>query len=167
MRSRRPRPEVTEQERKLLADVYPALARFASTVRCPGHDGNDLLQEALVRVLERGLLDEIDHPVAYIRRVIVNLAIDHSRARARERVALARHGPPAATPEVHSWDLDELRVVPPKERAAVFLHAIEGHTYAEIAEMLGCSQVSARVAASRGRKKLHQLLSTEALDAIA
>jgi RNA polymerase sigma factor (sigma-70 family) len=167
MRGRRSCPEVTEQEKALLAEVYPALARFASTVRCPGHDGNDLLQEALLRILERGLLSEIDHPVAYIRRVIVNIAIDHTRSTKRERAALARYGSSDPAPVAHSWDLEELRSVPPKERAAVFLHAIEGRSYAEIAEILGCSQVSARVAASRGRRRLHTMLSTEAQDAIA
>jgi DNA-directed RNA polymerase specialized sigma24 family protein len=170
MRAHRSRPEVTEEERRLIAAVYPALARFASTVRCPGHDGNDLLQEALARILERGLLTEIEHPVAYIRRAIVNLAIDHTRSRTRERAAFARHGSPDPTPVVYSWDIEELRDVPPKERAVLFLHAIEGRPYAEIADILGCSQISARVAASRGRRKLLDRMNeqnAEANDAIA
>jgi RNA polymerase sigma-70 factor (ECF subfamily) len=167
MRRRRANNELDADERDLIEGLYPSLRRFASTVRSADQDGNDLVQEALLRVLEKGSLERIKHPTAYIRRVILNLAIDHSRSRERERRALARHGPPDPEPLIHSWDLDELRTVPAKARAAIFLHAIEGRSYADIAETLGCSQVSARVAASRGRQQLRTLLGKESRDAIA
>ena len=168
MRKRRVDTEVGADERELIAQLYPALLRFASTVRPAGRDGNDLVQEALLKVLERGSLTGVAYPAAYIRRIIVNLAVDHSRSQARERKALARHGPPSPEPASHSWDLDELRQVSPKARAAIFLHSIEGRSYVEIAQLLGCSQVSARVAANRGRRQLQEILaSEEARDATA
>ena len=158
---------IDPEERSLIAELYPALRRFASTVRNPGQDGNDLVQEALLRVLERGALLKLDHPASYLRRVILNLAIDHSRWAARERRVLHRMVPPTSPSPSYSWDLDELRSIPPKARAAIFLHSIEGRPYSEIAEMLGCTQVSARVAASRGRKQLQDALVKEADDATA
>ena len=47
---------IDPEERSLIAELYPSLRRFASTVRNPGQDGNDLVQEALLRVPERGSL---------------------------------------------------------------------------------------------------------------
>ncbi len=156
-------------ERELIAELYPSLRRFASAVRSPGVDGNDLVQEALYRVLRaKGSLAGIDNPGAYVRRTIVNLSLDHKRSEARRRSAWARLGPADdAGGDEHLWDLDELRQVPPKARAVLYLRIIEGWPYADIGEMLGCSQVSARVAASRGKRRLEALLSKEVRDATA
>ena len=159
--------ELEARERDLIEDLYPALRRFASTVRPPGADGNDLVQDALLRALRRGPLTDLERPAAYLRKIIYHLAIDHTRSQARHRRALTRLGPPEPQPTTYSWDLEELRRVSPKARAALFLHTIEGRPFPEIASMLGCSQVSARVAASRGRRQLEELLEREVHDGTA
>jgi RNA polymerase sigma-70 factor (ECF subfamily) len=63
--------------------------------------------------------------------------------------------------------LEELRLVSPKSRAVLYLRIIEGWTYEDIARMLGCSPVSTRVAATRGRQQLKSVLSKEVSDATA
>lgn len=45
------REKLGDGERQLIAELYPSLRRFASAVRPPGEDGNDLVQEALLRTL--------------------------------------------------------------------------------------------------------------------
>ncbi len=167
MRPRHP-DRLGDDERKLVEELYPSLRRFASTVRPPGEDGNDLVQEALLRVMRsRGSLCGLDHPGAYLRRTILHLAQDRQRSERRRRRAWVRLG--AAHPEVpvYSWELEELRLVSPKSRAVLYLRIIEGWPYEDIARMLGCSQVSARVAASRGRRQLQSELSKEVTDATA
>jgi RNA polymerase sigma factor (sigma-70 family) len=159
--------ELDAQERELIEELYPALRRFASTVRPPGGDGNDLVQEALLRALRKGRLTELEYPAAYFRKIIYHLAVDESRSRARHRRALTRMGPSEPQPVSYSWELEELRRVSPKARAVLFLHTIEGRPFAEIASLLGCSQVSARVAASRGRRQLQDLLGREVQDGTA
>lgn len=156
-------------EREMIRHLYPSLLRFASAVRPPGEDGNDLVQEAFVRVLQRaGSLSSLDNPGAYLRRTIVNLVMDHHRRQRRSRVAWSRLGP--SRDEVvptYSWELESLRAVSPKARAVLYLHVIEGWSYEDIGEVLSCSPISARVAASRGKRQLHITLAKEADDAVA
>lgn len=52
-------------EHQLIAELYPSLRRFASAVRPPGEDGNDLVQEALLRTLRSKVsLMGLDNPGA-------------------------------------------------------------------------------------------------------
>ena len=171
MRNRHHPERLENAERRLIEELYPSLRRFASAVRPPGEDGNDLVQEALFRAIRhRGSLGDIDNPGAYLRRTIVNLARDRQRSEHRGRAARATLGPRPQTPTMYVWDLDELRLVAPKTRAVLYLRIIEGWPYADIADiadMLGCTQVSARVAASRGKRQLELALSPEVRDATA
>ena len=154
-------------ERDLVTDLYPSLRRFAAVV-CPAEDDpNDLVQEALLRTLRRGPLADLDNPGAYLRRAVYNLASTRRRSLARRRAALTRLGPPEEEHPIYSWDLEELLRVPPKARAILYLQIIEGRPFAEIAELLGCSQVSARAAASRARRRLRSLLTEEVRDETA
>lgn len=157
-----------EEERQLVEELYPALRRFASAVRPPGEDANDLVQEAFLRVIRRrGSLTELEHPGAYLRKTILHLALDQRRSEERRRKAWVRLGREQAEVPVYSWELEELRLVSPKARAVLYLRIIEGRPYEDIARMLGCSPVSARVAAARGRQHLESALSMEVSDATA
>ena len=91
MRSKHPE-NLDERERRLIAELYPSLRRFASTVRLPGEDGNDLVQEAFLRTIRsKGSLTALDNPGAYLRRTIVNLARDQQRSEALKEAF--RHSP--------------------------------------------------------------------------
>jgi len=158
---------VGSADRDLVGDLYPCLRRFASVV-CPVEDDpNDLVQEALLRTLSKGPLDDLEDAGAYLRRAIFNLASSRRRSLARQRKALARMGPPPVERPVYSWDVEELLAVPPKARAILYLRIIEGRPFEEIADLLGCSQVSARAAASRARRRLRSLLTEEVRDGTA
>lgn len=155
-------------EERLVAELYPSLRRFASVVRAPGEDGNDLVQEALLRTLRtKGSLTSLSSPGAYLRRVMLNLARDRERSEARRRRAWSKLAPPSVEVPCYSWELEELRLVSPKSRAVLYLRIIEGRPYSDISDLLGCSQVSARVAASRGKRQLTEILSREARGATA
>ena len=166
---RRKHPDrLDEDERRLVEELYPRLRQFASVVRPPGEDGNDLVQEAFFRVIRsRGSLIGLEHPAAYLRRTILHLAQDHVRSEKRRRRAWVRLGAEQAEVPSYSWELDQLRLVSPKSRAVLYLRVIEGWPYEDIARMLGCSQTSARVAASRGKRQLESVLSREVTDATA
>jgi RNA polymerase sigma-70 factor (ECF subfamily) len=155
-------------ERNLIDDLYPSLRSFASVVIPPGEDGNYLVQEALFRALRRnGSLIGLKNPGAYVRRIIVNLARDRLRSEYRRRSAWSKLEPVTPAPPEYSWELEELRSVSPKARAVLYLRVIEGWPYADIGKMLDCSQISARVAASRGKQQLQELLAKEVRDATA
>ena len=65
------------------AKLYEPLRRFASVVRSPDMDADDLVQEALVRTLALQPLAELDDPAAYLRTVIVRLASNQRRTAGR------------------------------------------------------------------------------------
>jgi RNA polymerase sigma-70 factor (ECF subfamily) len=126
---------------------------------------DDLLQEALVRVLGKYSLSELDHPVAYLRKVMFNLAASHSRrmgvrGRVLSRWASSRD---LVYREDYPTDVAELYRLPPRQRAVLYLAEVEGFRYAEIARMLDCSPAAVKKSASRARRFLRSELAGEGL----
>ena len=58
---------------------------------------------------------------------------------------------------------DALEQLPPMRRCAVRLRIIDGLSYSEVADRLGCSQQAARAHVSRGLKRLGQALDRHEL----
>jgi DNA-directed RNA polymerase specialized sigma24 family protein len=127
----------------------------------------DLVQEALYRTLRSGPLSRLDHPVAYLRRSITNLARNERRWLSRRRAAVIRLHTVDRSFESYPSELADLMRIRPRERAAVFLRTVEGRGYDEIADVLGCREATARSLASRGLRRLRALLSEEVRDATA
>jgi RNA polymerase sigma-70 factor (ECF subfamily) len=149
-------------DRKLIEGSYDKLRRFAAVTAPFDIEPDDLVQEALVRVLGKGPLSDRAYPIAYVRQTIVNLAIDATRKRKTRWGALARLR--GTEPEMDSYpsDLAILQELTPRARAIVYLAEIEGYAYAEIAEMLGCTEAAARVGSMRARRRLRSELVEEA-----
>lgn len=57
--------------------------------------------------------------------------------------------------------LTALRTLPASQRAAVVLTYYAGYPAREVGEALGCSAATARVHASRGRKRLRKILERQ------
>jgi RNA polymerase sigma-70 factor (ECF subfamily) len=155
---------IGHDERALIHDLYPSLRRFAAVVGPTEVEPDDLVQEALLRVLERGSLGRLDNPSAYLRKTMFNLASNHRRRLGRNRRALVRVWVPYSYTPSYPSDIAELLRLSPRARAVLYLISVEGRTFAEIAEVLDCSETAARAAASRGRRKLHAFFSEEAKD---
>jgi DNA-directed RNA polymerase specialized sigma24 family protein len=79
----------------------------------------------------------------------------------RRRVALRRYAASttAAAMPGYPSDLADLYRLSPRERAALYLHEVEGYRFSEIASMLGCSEAAAKKASSRARRRLAVELS--------
>ena len=127
------------------------------------HLAEDLLQTAYERVARRWHRIAGGEPEAYARKVLVNLAIDENRRRARRRdvpvgtpADLERlAGAPGGAAAVPDGDLDEvLRTLPVKQRAVVVLRYWCDLSEQEIADVLGIS---------RGTVKSHTARAMEAL----
>ena len=158
------RSSIREGDRALIHDLYPSLRRFAAVVGPAEIEPDDLVHEALLRVLERGSLGKLDNPTAYLRRTMFNLASNHRRRLGRNRRAL--HRVVVADSHVPSYpsDMAELLRLTPQARAVLYLVSVEGRPFAEVAELLDCSEAAARTAASRARRKLKTVLSEETRD---
>ncbi|MBT8192418.1 MAG: sigma-70 family RNA polymerase sigma factor [Acidimicrobiia bacterium] len=151
-----------DEEAQLFRDLYPSLRRFAAVVGPLEVEPDDLVQEAVVRVLRRERLMDLDHPAAYLRKTILNLASNHRRRLARQRIALTRYrAGTESTGDSYPSDLTDLVRLPAEERAVLYLTEVEGYRYAEVGQMLGCSEAAARKRALRGRRRLYAAFGGE------
>ena len=153
--------EAVDDETELVRSLYPALHRFAAVVCPPERDANDLVQDALERALRKGPLVDLDAPLAYLRRSIVNLAANERRGLGRLRRATPRLARAEVSTPSYPSDVAELLQLGPMERAALWLSDIEGLPSATVAEILGCQPEAARARTSRARKRLRALFDQE------
>ncbi len=125
---RRPAEAVSKMDTSdWFVDAYPRLRRFAAVVAPPTVDPDDLVQDALVRLLRRRRPEEIENATSFLCRTMANLASDRRRRWRIGRTALARLGPGATLTEVdYPSDLSVLSELSPPERAAVYLHDVPG-----------------------------------------
>jgi RNA polymerase sigma-70 factor (ECF subfamily) len=138
---------------------YPAMVVLAAAVSRSPHMAEDLAQEAMVRARRHwDRIGAFDKPGTWVRRVTINLSLNSRRGVAREaRTRLAwweRHQPAAQPQRLDPDILDALHALSPHQRAAVSLHYLEDRSTPEIAELLGCSESTARVHLHRGRQAL-------------
>jgi RNA polymerase sigma-70 factor (ECF subfamily) len=161
------RSDLCDADEALIRELYPSLRRFAAVVCPPEVEPDDLLQEALYQVLRNGRLGDISYPAAYLRRTISNLLAKHWRSTGRRRRAWSRLGPTEPTYPQYPSDVADLLQLEPRSRAVLYMRAIEGRPFAEVAEVLGCTEVAARGIEARARRKLRLVLVQEAHDATA
>ena len=143
---------------------YKPMVALAAAVSGSPDGAEDIAQEAMVRARRHwGRIGAYDKPGTWVRRVTINLAISSRRrlaleARTRlawwERREPTEQQPPALDPDL----LRALGALSPQQRAAISLHYLEDRSTAEIADLLGCSESTARVHLHRGRLALAQHL---------
>ena len=145
---------------------YPALVALAAAVSRSPHTAEDLAQEAMLRARRHWhRIAAFDSPETWVRRVTINLSLNSRRSVAREaRTHLAWWERREPTEQPRALDPDlvaALHALSPHQRAAVSLHYLEDRSTPQIAELLGCSESTARVHLHRGRQALaHHLGAT-------
>jgi RNA polymerase sigma-70 factor (ECF subfamily) len=142
---------------------YKPMVALATAVSGSTEAAEDIAQEAMLRARRHwDRVSAYDKPRLWVRRVTINLAISNRRriaSEAKARLAWWERREPAAQPEPLDPDLlGALRALPARQRAAVSLHYLEDRSTPEIADLLGCSESTARVHLHRGRIALAQHL---------
>lgn len=156
--------------RDRLADEVPGLLRFARSIARDPVRAEDLVQETLLRALERGHTFRGEASLAtWLHRILHHLAVDQARAQREvatdevEREVEAKwrddaYSVDAATvverAETRAELEDALVRLPVVYRAAVVLHDVEERTVAEIADVQGVSLPAAKQRLRRGRMML-------------
>ncbi|MBI5087527.1 MAG: SigE family RNA polymerase sigma factor [Actinobacteria bacterium] len=126
--------------------------------------GRELAQEALLRAYRHWpRLREYEQPGAWVRRVLVNLAIDAARSRASERRALQRLATPA--PLVADAVADDwwraVRALPHRQRAAVVLHYLDDLSIDEVAHILEVTSGTVKASLAHARAHLARSMAHE------
>lgn len=152
-----------------------ALLRTAYLLVWDPVEAEDLVQECLLAVARRWpRVRKMDHPHAYARRVLVNLALDGAKRRARHRqelvgdeaATLAELPDEASTRRLNAVGLraeliEALGTLPPRQRAVLVLRYFEDLSEAQAAALLGCSVGTVKSTASRGLTRLQAALAPE------
>ena len=144
------------------------LLRTAYVITWDAGEAEDLVQECLFKVARRWpRVRKMSQPRAYARRILVNLALDDSRSRARRRGEL--EGSPVARDEpsrdllvgleTRSELLDALAALTPRQRAVLVLRYVNDLTEAQTAKVLGCSPGTVKSNTSRGLARLREVLA--------
>jgi RNA polymerase sigma-70 factor (ECF subfamily) len=147
------RSSIEEKERELITFLYPSLRRIAAVAGSFDIEPDDLVQEALVRTLRKGPISDLDNPLAYLRKTIVNLASNQRRSLGRKRKALTRLSTDEGWLPSYPADIEAILDLPPRQRAILYLVEVEGVPYAEAAEQMGMTAMAARAMANRARRK--------------
>jgi RNA polymerase sigma factor (sigma-70 family) len=130
----------------------PQLQRAALKILGNAERAQDVVQDAYLKVIEAARVFEVKEPVAYLFRIVRNLAIDaHRRATLEARLFVGEQQGAfvqarAGTPESVTVSRQDLRRVagalatlPERTRRAFELHRLGGLTQREIAGQLGVS----------------------------
>jgi len=128
----------------------------------------ELVQEAFARVWASPNTPSAEPDFRrWLYRAITNLARDYHRRRLVE-AKLLFWNPPAVDPIVEvlhrAEDRELLRAVlalPFKDRHAIYLHYFEGLTFAEVGEVLGITEIAARVRVHRALQSLRGRLGPD------
>ncbi len=144
------------------------LLRTAHLITWDAGEAEDLVQECLFKVARRWpRVRRMEQPLAYARRVLINLAVDDAKSRARRRSELddspaAVEGPARdllSGLETRDELLAALALLTPRQRAVLVLRYFNDLTESQVAEVLGCSPGTVKSNASRGLARLREALS--------
>jgi RNA polymerase sigma factor (sigma-70 family) len=147
---------------QLLAGMRPKLHRYCARMTGSAVDGEDLVQEVLLKALgARSTIAGIDNIEGWLFRIAHNASLDFLRARARSNVVpLTDEAEFAAgdpDPDVADVSFRTFLELPVLQRCAVVLKDVLGHSVEEIAGIAECSLPAAKSALQRGRTRLREL----------
>ncbi|MEQ8515097.1 MAG: sigma-70 family RNA polymerase sigma factor [Chromatocurvus sp.] len=158
-------PSLNTRQRSDLMEELGGLRRFCLSLTGAAADADDLLQSTVERMLEKGMPEDA-HTAKWVYRVCKNIWIDELRAkevrqrhaRAVQEVEDVEQSPSAeaqAGGEQHLAAVNEaLMRLPPEQRLALMLVAVDGKSYAEAADILQVPVGTIMSRIARARKNL-------------
>ncbi|MFC0712888.1 RNA polymerase sigma factor [Cellulomonas biazotea] len=154
----------------------PALLRYGYLLTGSTADAQDLVQEAVARVLaRRPRLRAAVTLESYVRRTMATLVIDEGRRAQRWRQVRHLLAEPDQVADVASVTDDRhvlavaLSTLSPRQRTCVVLHHLDGLSGPEVAEVLGIAPGSVKRYLSEGMERLERVVGpvAEAGDVVA
>jgi RNA polymerase sigma-70 factor, ECF subfamily len=157
--------EPTDQEAfdRLLASLRPRLHRYCARLVGSGIDGEDVVQEALLKAIEAfPHAAAIGNVEAWLFRIAHNTALDFLRSRARQqRLVGDEDVTMIADPvdEIHQRQaaaagLHTFMRLPVAQRSSVILKDVLGYSLEEIDDITGSTIPAVKAALHRGREGL-------------
>jgi RNA polymerase sigma-70 factor (ECF subfamily) len=156
---------------QLLEELRPRLHRYCARMAGSVIDGEDILQEAFVKVLESFPgFTSLDNPGGWVFRVTHRVALDFLRNRARRSPLLGEEELMDLADERSEVDarlaaassLATFMQLSVPHRSTVILMDVLGYTLDEIAEITAASQAAVKSNLHRGRASLRAIAAAPA-----
>src|SRR5882757_9259668 len=151
---------------RLLGELRPKLHRYCARMTGSVIDGEDVVQEAMIKALEAfpsaGI---IVHPEGWLFRIAHNAALDFLRRRARSAARHSDEDPdmmidPAMAVldrEIAATSLRTFMRLPAAQRSSVILMDVLGYTLEDIGAVTDATVPAIKAALHRGRARLREL----------
>jgi RNA polymerase sigma-70 factor, ECF subfamily len=151
---------------QLLGELRPKLHRYCARMTGSVVDGEDVVQEALLKAIEAfGATEAVASPEAWLFGITHNAALDFLRRRARQGAIRADEdldmiADPVVAAEDRQIAAASLRTfmrLPLAQRSSVILMDVLGYSLEEIGGVTGASVPAVKAALHRGRVRLREL----------
>ena len=160
---------MTDQEFNIVVEkLRPKLLFFANGfVKEGAATADDMVQDAVIKLWNSKITDEIRNPEALTMQILKNVCIDYLRLKKNNNEEIKPNfiGFTDSDPYALLEKKDRLRNVqcyieglPADQRMAVRLRDIMGYEMDEISQIIGTSEINVRTLLSRARKKLREKL---------
>jgi RNA polymerase sigma-70 factor, ECF subfamily len=153
---------------QVLGELRPRLHRYCARMTGSVIDGEDVLQETILKAMEAAPAPErIANPEGWLFRIAHNAALDFLRRRAREEAQYANEDlamiaavrNPVEDRQIAAASLRTFMRLPASQRSSVILSDVLGHSLQEICEIVGGSVPAVKAALQRGRLRLRALVA--------
>ena len=152
---------------RLLAELRPRLHRYCARMTGSVVDGEDVLQETLVKAIEAfPHTGPLANAEGWLFRIAHNASLDFLRRRARQPIVQADDEELDALPDPDSEierrqaaaaSLGTLMRLPVAQRSSVILMDVLGHSLEEISQVLDSTVAAVKANLHRGRQRLVEL----------
>jgi RNA polymerase sigma-70 factor (ECF subfamily) len=151
---------------RLLVEMRPKLHRYCARMVGSVIDGEDVLQDALIKAVEAfpsaGL---IGNPAGWLFRIAHNTALDFLRRRHRQQALqsaeevemIADPADTLASREIANASLRTFMRLPVAQRSSVILMDVLGCSQHEVCDIMDFSLPAVKAALHRGRSRLREL----------
>lgn len=160
----RQRKTVSETEfHQVLAELRPRLHRYCARMVGSAVDGEDVLQETLLKAFQAWSPEmPQDNVEGWLFRIAHNASLDFLRSPKRREVLelpMDLASPPLPETQAISVGFRTFLQLPELQRCAVILKDVLGYSAEEVAAVAGCTTAAAKSALQRGRANLRRLVA--------
>jgi RNA polymerase sigma-70 factor (ECF subfamily) len=151
---------------RLIGELRPKLHRYCARMTGSVIDGEDVVQEALVKAIEAfPRAGPIAHLEGWLFRITHNAALDFLRRRARQGAARSDEDPDMIVDPVNAAEdrqiaaasLQTFMRLPVAQRSSTILMDVLGYSLEEIGGVMDSSIPAVKAALHRGRTRLREL----------
>ena len=153
---------------ELLVAMRPKLHRYCARMVGSAIDGEDVLQDALIKAVEAfAFTGAISNPEGWLFRIAHNTALDFLRRRNRQQALrsgeevdmVADQLDPILSRQIASASLRTFMRLPVTQRSSVILMDVLGYSLQEVCEVTDLSLPAVKAALHRGRTQLREFAS--------